>query len=749
MKSNLEESETVRTARNTAASRVAMAALMLLITVGFYWKLALTNQYNWFGTGGDVPYQVLPWFQMEAREWHSGRAPLWDPYAWLGQPLLAQAQPGGAYPLNWLLFLSPLRHGLIMPGVLNWYFIAIHFMAVFFCYALCRDLGRSRSASLIAGCVFGFAGFIGTTDWPQMVNGAVWTPLVLLFLLRAVRGRSPFFSAALSGGFLGIAWLSGHHQIPIYVTLLTAFLWLFFSFQERRANWKILRLAGIAFIAMFLVSALQTLPTYEYGKLALRWSGTPNPLAWDQKVPYSVHAEYSMPGSSLLAIFIPGLNKHADPFVGVVAFALALAGFALSGRERAARIFTTIALAGLLLALGYHNIFHGILYSVAPLMDKARVPSTLVYIFHVGLMVLIALGVDYYFSAETRSPWKLRIAIGCGVFGFVVWGLFFQTVLAAKLNFEFDDRLGLTAFFAILLAGVLYSFLKGRLTRGHAIAAVTLLLLIELGNDSGYAFRGNRDGASYPEKYTSNEDIAGFLKQQPGPFRIDADDNEIPGDFGDWYGIDLLQGLVASVPAHVFGLDWSSDRDKMLLGVAYYVGKKPANAAEEQVFEGSSGLKVFRNAQAFPRAWTVHQAVAVKNMGESNYYIQQANFDLRRTAPIAAPLPKLASCDPNLDSVSFTGHSSQSLTLDAKLACDGMVVISDTYFPGWKVTIDGVPSEIREVYGALRGVVVSQGQHRIRMWYRPRSVVAGSILTFVGMIGICAIGLWERGRARA
>jgi len=28
-------------------------------------------------------------------------------------------------------------------------------------------------------------------------------------------------------------------------------------------------------------------------------------------------------------------------------------------------------------------------------------------------------------------------------------------------------------------------------------------------------------------------------------------------------------------------------------------------------------------------------------------------------------------------------------------------------------------------------------------------VVAGGILTFVGMIGICAIGLWERGRARA
>jgi hypothetical protein len=739
--------ETFRAAsRGNTGSRLRMAALILLITVGFYWKLSLTKQYNWFGTG-DVAFQVLPWLQFEAREWHGGHAPLWDPHHWMGQPLLAQAQPGGAYPLNWLLFLAPLRHGLIQPGVLNWYFVALHFMAVMFCYALCRDLGRSRSASLIAGCVFGFAGYIGSTDWPQMVNGAVWTPLVLLFLLRAVRGRSPLASAALSGGFLGIAWLSGHHQIPLYVTLLMAFLWLFFAFQDRRADWNILRLAAISFIAMFLVSAVQTLPTYEYGKLAVRWSGPPDPLSWDQKVPYSVQTEYSMPGSSLIAIFIPGLNKHADPFVGVVAFAFALAGFALSGRERVVRIFTTIALAGLLLSLGYHNIFHGILYSIVPLMDKARVPSTFAYMFHVGLIVLIAFGVDAFFSGEARSGWKLRIAIGCAVFGFALWGLFFQAVLAAKLNFEFDDRVSLTALFAILLAGVLYTFLRGRLTRGHTVAALVILLLIELGNDSGYAFRENRSGASFPEKFDGSEDIANFLKQQPGPFRIDIDDNELPLNFGDWYGIDVLSGLVASVPTDVYRMDWSSDRDKMLLGIAYYVGKKPAKAAQQQVFEGTSGLKVYKNPQAFPRAWTVHEAVAVKNVGESNYYIQQPDFDPRRKAPMQAPLPSLESCDPALDDVTFTGRTSESLTLDAQLACNGMVVISDTYFPGWKVTIDGVPSEIREVYGALRGVAVSQGRHRIRMWYRPGSVIAGAMLTLAGLIGICALALWERRRA--
>jgi len=58
---------------------------------------------------------------------------------------------------------------------------------------------------------------MGWTDGPQMMNGAVWTPLVFLFYLRAVRGLHPWASAALSGlPCIGMAWLSGHHQVPIF-----------------------------------------------------------------------------------------------------------------------------------------------------------------------------------------------------------------------------------------------------------------------------------------------------------------------------------------------------------------------------------------------------------------------------------------------------------------------------------------------------------------------------------------------------
>ena len=41
----------------------------------------------------DLAQQVLPWFEIEARQIHSGHLPLWDSSFWCGQPLVGQMQP--------------------------------------------------------------------------------------------------------------------------------------------------------------------------------------------------------------------------------------------------------------------------------------------------------------------------------------------------------------------------------------------------------------------------------------------------------------------------------------------------------------------------------------------------------------------------------------------------------------------------------------------------------------------------------
>ena len=47
-------------------SRLLFPIILLLIVIGFYWKLTLTSQYYWV-SGPDLAQQVLP-FQVAPRE---------------------------------------------------------------------------------------------------------------------------------------------------------------------------------------------------------------------------------------------------------------------------------------------------------------------------------------------------------------------------------------------------------------------------------------------------------------------------------------------------------------------------------------------------------------------------------------------------------------------------------------------------------------------------------------------------------
>ena len=126
--------------------RLAGPVLLCLIVITFFWKLTLTRQYTWLASP-DVAQMVLPWFQFQTREWHHLRLPLWDPFSWAGHPFLAQAQPGAAYPLNWLLFLMPFDHGWMSWTALNWYYVLTRVLAALTFFWLARDLGLSRRAA--------------------------------------------------------------------------------------------------------------------------------------------------------------------------------------------------------------------------------------------------------------------------------------------------------------------------------------------------------------------------------------------------------------------------------------------------------------------------------------------------------------------------------------------------------------------------------------------------------------------------
>jgi len=710
--------------------------LLFLISVGFFWKIVLTNQYTWL-EDPDLAHQVLPWLQFQAGEWHRGRVPLWDPYEWGGQSLIGQAQPGVAYPLNWLLFSLPLNNGWLRQSALHWYFVLIHFMAALFAYLLCRDLKRSQAASVAAGCAFALGGWVGTTEWPQMLNSAVWAPLVLMYTLRSLRGKRPLASAAASGAFFGMGWLGGHHQIPIFLMLAVGGVWLYHVFRKVRPDWRMARLAGVYLVFVFLVSALQTLPSYEYGKHSKRWVGAQEPKGWTEPVPYSVHSQFSLIPTSLVAIVAPGYSRNADPFIGVAALTLALLAVALAWRERYVRIFAAIAMGGLLFSLGRNNVFHGILYAIVPMVEKARSASYAVFIYHFGIAILIAYGIDHFLDPG-ESPWPRRARRALLAFGVIIFTILTALVVGQKP--PGDDRFVVVALVALLLAALLYGWRRGNLPPVTAAALLIGLMLIEFGNLAGI-YWPNREETSrnpYLPKMSQDSDIAGYLMSVPWPVRMEVSDKEIPYGFGDWYGIDQFGGYVASLPVNLLRLPFHTARAKQIFGVNFTVKREPPDANQQEVFQASSGLKIYWNRDAFPRVWTVHESRRVNDDSEIQAIMGGGPLDLRRTTFLLEEPPALEPCQ-DQDAVRLTRRNSGRVTIEAEMACRGMVILGDSYFPGWVAWVDGRRTPIHEAYTAIRGVVVDKGKHTIEMRYLPVSVIAGLILTLIGAGG--ALGL--------
>jgi len=496
-------------------------------------------------------------------------------------------------------------------------------------------------------------------------------------------------------------------------------VWIVASSQQPVA--RMARLAVIAFAMTGFTSAFQTLPAAEYGRLAVRWVGADQPQGLGETVPYTVHAQYAMKPISLLGIFVAGVEQGPyNAFCGVVALTFAILGTILWWRKREVRWLATIALCGILFALGANSVFHGMFYAMAPLVEKARVPQAATVLFAVGVATLAAFGLDALRQSKAASCTQRAIWILAG-FGAVLACaslLFYAARIPVAIS---DNRMIITALCALLAAGLLAAPIAGRAFPAAAIA----LVLFELGNVTDYNL-ATADRATHPYLYKLAEhyDVAAFVRGN----RIVYDSVAIPYNIGDWYGIEALNAYAASVPANLWQHQVFSARVQDIMGIRYYLGPTPPRTDLFEKFQGRSGVKVFENAKAFPRVWSVHEASQVTDSKQARDRLADPHFDAQHQVfMIGQSPPKLAPCSD--DDVWMVRHEPNYVAIKAVMACRGMVILTDSWYPGWRATVDGKSAVIEKAYGAFRGVVVEAGDHTVEMRYRPWSVFVGAALT--------------------
>ena len=193
-----------------------------------------------------------------------------------------------------------------------------------------------------------------------------------------------------------------------------------------------------------------------------------------------------------------------------------------------------------------------------------------------------------------NEAWIRRVAWTLVLICMIVFGMQLILNMTQVLKAMDFDRVAAAAFYGLLLAGLLFAWRRGHISHTAGTA---------LGDPPLYPAGGSRDRlqpGSYRErpseflkKMSDNSDIVEFIRQVATFRRLEIDDQEIPYNFNDWDGIDSLNGYLASLTTNI-GQVQGDYRVRMVFGVNLWVGEKPLRENQQELFTGTSGMKVYR-----------------------------------------------------------------------------------------------------------------------------------------------------------
>jgi hypothetical protein len=239
-------------------------------------------------------------------------------------------------------------------------------------------------------------------------------------------------------------------------------------------------------------------------------------------------------------------------------------------------------------------------------------------------------------------------------------------------------------------------------------------------------------------------------------------------NWGTWFGIDDVQGYnPLQVERYVEYIDALNghrqeyhERDIFagglssplldLLNLRYLI--VPADAPDREQFASllaehktvyqDAHVRILENANAFPRAWLVHEARQVAP-GAALPLLAEGGVDPRSTALVEAPPPVLGpATHPNHESASYVLQEADRLVIDVEADAPALLVLSEIWDPGWVATVDGQSAPIYLADHILRAIPVPAGSHAVELRYDPPAQRIGLIITLLSLaVAASAAGL--------
>ncbi len=675
----------------------------------------------------------------------AGELPLWNDRQLCGVPFFANPVHGLLQPLNLGFFFLETPTALALHA-----FLALALMG-FFMLVFLRSLGAAYVPATLGGIVYACCGATAAAmSRPGIANALVWMPL-LCWILR-VHAARPRPGAVLMGGVvLALLWLSGSPLMALVVSgfcgvYALALAVLGVDVEAGGGGTRRARLGGLLLMLVIAIAltCIQWLPTVVW---AMRLE---DPMACLTRFAVAGRSPGSMPALIAHLLRTRTSTLPSLGYVGVSTLLLLPAAF-FHRVPRWERGFLGLAPLALWSAI---VLFGG---------GTANSPWTaLVYPASFATAALAGLGADRLFTPR-RTMYTPRL-----------WGPLLLVCVVFLVVFIIAPAATRGRMIPIILAVAVFALFRTGWASALSGAILIVFLFVDLNaasvNYHSHPFFGgtagfpvSREAATLMHNAALDDRVMVSAPPTGGP---------VHPNIGMTEGVRVVGGAgFPLTPAQTLWwramrdgeydaaepLDISADAPHALLlnvmaaravattdGGGLASGSAPGLRLRRQGDAGN--VTVYVNENAVPRlSWAASWRLAL-DMPAAMDVISETSFDPRRECVVLPTEPgvsHLARTAPDSRAIRERPlhHDSprthiatrvdrpERLVVAVENAAPGVLVVSDTYAPGWRAYVNGQRVPILQTNGLFRGIALSPGAHTVTFEYQPRDIIAGAAIS--------------------
>lgn len=728
------------------------------------------NSGGWWGAwtihkGGnfasDAIRQTYPWKQLAIDLIKQGKFPLWNPYAFSGTPLLANFQSAIFYPLNAFFFLIDN-----FPYAWALYIISTLILSSVFMYLFLKSLKLKNLSALLGSLAFAASGYMTVwLEWGSVSHQLVWLPLSLFSLNRWWQSKKKRYLVLLILSASSTIF-AGYPQGAAYnFIIVLSFLIFLANKTSRKRKVELILPVLIAGLLTIAITAVQWLPTAElYFHSAMKGEASQK-LSKQAALPFLQLVTFLSPDyfgnrvtDNYWAKEFSGVDyMDADLYLGAVS--LLLAGVALIGREKKAakKWLITLILLGLFLGIKTPVVTLVANLGIPVISTGAAAEALLISIF--AISVLAALGLETF--AESK---KVRVKPAIEAVAILYGMLFIATFFMEAAKASIARKALVVPALAVGPASILI-FIKAKARSQHKQLTAWLVIAIlgvELLVHAEKILPFSTPDFAFPEHVlieelgsrSGNNRVAGFWETEIATnfhtaFRLFSSEGYDPlysRRYGEFMSAADEGKLPKSIPRSDadITMENQTNRNRLIdLTSTRFISAKvtdPDKHWEQEPLKydpsrfelvwQKQGFKIYENLQALARIKLYYdwQVLSDDRKIIETLYDQQFN---PHEQVLLEKNPGIEPSGAGEGSVKITNYQSATVEIDLEGEKPAILLLTDSFYPGWKARIDDKPVEILRANYTFRALVVPEGNHKIIFYYHPRSFIWGAVISIL------------------